>query len=234
MSDRTHPQRVDELLAEPARHYYGLYPAVVSDNQDPDGQGRVKVRLPWAPDSGSAEYDTWARLATLNAGNGRGSWLVPEVGDEVLVGFGGGSPDQPFVVGSLWNGSDDPPERMDAANNIRSLTSRSGIRITMDDTSAAVKLTLSTPGGRTVTLDDAASSITLDDGNGNSLQLSPGQVTLTAASALTINAGTISIDCGMADVSSPMWTYSGVIDCSTLIASAVVGASYTPGAGNVW
>jgi uncharacterized protein involved in type VI secretion and phage assembly len=225
---------LDRLVATPERHYFGVYPATVADNQDPQGQGRVKVRLPWSPDSAAGSYEVWARLATMNAGDNRGSWFIPEVDDEVLVCFGGGDPDWPYVVGSLWNGRDATPESIDANNDVRSLTSRSGIKITLDDTSGAVKLTLSTPGGQRVVLDDGATTVTVSDSSGNSLELAPGGVTLTAASQLSIKAATISIDAGSATVNSAMWTYSGVIQCSTVIANAVVGSSYTPGAGNVW
>lgn len=225
---------LDRLVSAPERHYYGVYPATVADNQDPQGQGRVKVRLPWSPDSAGGSYEAWARLATMNAGAERGSWFIPEVDDEVLVSFGGGDPDWPYVVGSLWNGQDATPESISSNNDVRSLTSRSGIKITLDDTSGAVKLTLSTPGGQQVVLDDGASKVVVSDSNGNSLELAPGGVTLTAASQLSIKASTISIDCGSANVNSAMWTYSGVIQCSTIIANAVVGSSYTPGAGNIW
>jgi uncharacterized protein involved in type VI secretion and phage assembly len=216
-----------------AGRWYGLYPATVSDNQDPDGQGRVQVRLPWAPDD-SDRYDAWARVATLMAGGSRGSWFVPEVGDEVLVGFEGGSADHPFVVGALWNGRDDPPQSMDSDNNVKTLVSREDIRITLDDTAGAVQLTLSTPGGRTVTMSDGGSSLKLEDGNGNSVELAAAGITITAASKLTISAPVIQVGDGTGTVSCPMWTFSGVVKCDTLIASTVVGASYTPGAGNVW
>jgi uncharacterized protein involved in type VI secretion and phage assembly len=225
---------LDRLALSAPRHYYGVYPATVSDNQDPDGQGRVQVRLPWSPDSGSGEYNVWARLATLNAGNDRGSWFIPEVGDEVLVSFGGGDPDWPYIVGSLWNGIDAPPETINSENDVRSLTSRSGIKIILDDTAGAVKLTLQTPGGQKITLDDGGTKVRVEDSGGNSLEMAPSGVTLTAASQLKISASSISIDCGSANVNSAMWTYSGVIQCSTVIASSVVGSSYTPGAGNVW
>ncbi|MFE9690606.1 phage baseplate assembly protein V [Micromonospora sp. NPDC005806] len=225
---------LDLLAGSARRHHYGVYPATVSDNQDPDGQGRVRVRLPWSPDSDGDEYNAWARLATMSAGDNRGSWFIPEVGDEVLVCFGGGDPAWPYVVGSLWNGVDATPETISQNDDVRSLTSRSGIKITMDDTAGAVKLTLETPGGQKVTLDDGATTVKLEDSTGNSLEMAPSGVTLTAASQLKITAGTVEIDCGSANVSSAMWTYSGVIQCSTAIANAVVGSSYTPGAGNIW
>jgi len=67
-----------------------VYPALVSDIKDPDGQGRVKVTLPWSPDTSSDRYEAWARLATFMGGNNRGSWFVPDTNDEVLVVFEGG------------------------------------------------------------------------------------------------------------------------------------------------
>lgn len=222
------------LVSDPGRHYYGVYPALVTDNSDPHGQGRVRVRLPWAPDPDAAEFSPWARLATMNAGDGRGSWFIPEVGDEVLVSFGAGNPRDAYVVGSLWNGRDSAPESVGSDNNIRSLTSRSGIKITLDDTRGAVTLTLRTPGGQQVELSDAGNTVTASDSNGNSLELAPGGVTLTAASKLSISAPTITVDCGSATVNSGMWTYSGAISCNAIIASTVIGSSYTPGAGNVW
>jgi hypothetical protein len=123
---------------------------------------------------------------------------------------------------------------MDSDNNIRSIVSRSGIRITLDDTDGAVTLTLETPGGQQVSLADSGSQITVQDSNGNSCQLAPSGVTITAASKLTISAATAEIDIGQVTVSSGIWTYSGVIQCDTLISSTVVGSSYTPGVGNIW
>jgi len=226
------PLHLDQAMTWPQGHYFGVYPATVSDNQDPSGQGRVQVHLPWSPDEAGGRYEAWARLATLMAGGDRGTWFIPEIGDEVLVGFLGGNPSSPYVLGALWNGQDHAPESIDAANDIRSITSRSGIKITMDDTDGAVTLTLQTPAGQKLTMADAGSSIEMSDSNGNSFQMGPGGITITAASQLTINAPTAQITAGQVTADSAIWTYSGVIQCDTLISSAVVGASYTPGVGN--
>jgi uncharacterized protein involved in type VI secretion and phage assembly len=226
------PLHLDRAMTWPAGHYFGLYPATVSSNQDPAGQGRVQVHLPWSPDSSSGRYQVWARLATIMAGGNRGTWFIPEVGDEVLVGFLAGNPDSPYVIGALWNGQDNPPESIDQNNDIRSITSRSGIKITMADTTDAVTLTLKTPGGQTVTMADAGSSIELADSNGNSIQMNPSGISITSASELTIDAATAQITIGEVTADSAMWTYSGVIQCDSLIASSVVGATYTPGVGN--
>ncbi|WP_200944960.1 MULTISPECIES: phage baseplate assembly protein V [unclassified Nocardioides] len=214
--------------------WFGMYTAVVTDVQDPDGQGRVKVRLAWSPDTGGSRYEAWARLATTMAGNSRGTWFVPEPEDEVLVGFGGGNPNHPYVVGALWNGQDATPQSMDSDNNIRAIVSREDIRITMDDTQGAVKLTLSTPGGRTVTLDDAGMKVTVDDGNGNTLEMASAGITVTASAKVTVNASTVKVSAGMVTVDAGMSKFSGVVQCDTLITNSVVSSSYTPGAGNVW
>ncbi|MER5528009.1 phage baseplate assembly protein V [Streptomyces sp. NPDC002677] len=220
-------------MTTPRAQYFGMYPAVVCDNQDPERQGRVKVRLPWSPDSGGDEYAVWARLATTMAGGGRGTWFVPETGDEVLVGFGGGDPNWPYVIGALWNGQDEPPESMDDGNNLRSIVSRTGIRITLDDTDGAVTLSLRTPGGQQLTLEDGGSTIRLADSGGNSLEMAPAGITLTAASTLSIKAQAIQIDAGSAKSSPAMWAHDGALQCDTLIANNVVGKIYTGGPGNL-
>lgn len=227
------PDGSPEAMAWGTDRYYGVYPATVADNQDPDHQGQVQVRLPWSPDGSGGSYEVWARLATTMAGGQRGTWFVPDKGDEVLVSFGAGNPRNAYVVGALWNGKDATPVSMDSSNNVKSIVSRKGIRITLDDTDGAVVLRLETPGGQKVTLDDGTTSIKLADSNGNSLEMAPGKVTLTAAAQLTISAGTVSISSGTGKVDSAMWTYSGVVKCDASIATTVVGSTYMPGVGNM-
>ena len=213
-------------------HYYGVYPATVADNQDPDGQGRVLVRLPWSPDSGDDAYEAWARLATLMGGNSRGTWFIPDKDDEVLVSFQAGDPRLPVVVGAMWNGKDTAPESIDSDNNVKSIVSRAGIRITLDDTVGAATLTLKTPGGQSVALTDGGAQITVTDLTGNSIQLAPGGITITSVGPLNISAPTASCDIGLLSVDSAMTTFSGVVQCEVLIAETVVGTTYTPGIGN--
>jgi len=216
--------------------FYGAYPALVKDVADPDGQGRVKVSLPWSPDAEGEAYEAWARLATLMAGNDRGSWFVPDVNDEVLVVFAGGDPRFPCVVGCLWNGEDAPPETMDGGgrNYLKVLKSRNGVMVTLDDHDGQEKLILETPGGCTVTLQDGPGTITVEDSNGNSVKLESAGITVTAAAKVTVQAGTVEVSAGSVSVNAGMATFSGVVQCSTLIANSVVSASYTPGAGNIW
>lgn len=216
--------------------FYGAFPAVVTDIVDPDGAGRVRVRLPWSPDRGDGSYEAWARLATLMAGSGRGSWFVPEVGDEVLLIFECGDTRRPYVVGALWNGSDAPPQTMDdnGDNNLRSLHSRNGVVITFDDTDGEEKLVLETPGGHRVTLDDGGTSVEVSDSNGNVVTLDSSGVSVNASSKVSVQASTVEISASMVTVDSGMSKFSGVVKADTVITNSVVSSSYTPGAGNIW
>ena len=84
----------------------GVAIGIVTDNDDPDKQGRVKVKLPWLDDDAET---WWARLAQPGAGKDYGMAWIPQVGDEVLVAFEQGSIAHPFVIGGLWNGKDAAP-----------------------------------------------------------------------------------------------------------------------------
>jgi uncharacterized protein involved in type VI secretion and phage assembly len=224
------------FVAERLGRWYGVYPALVTDVKDPDGQGRVKVSLPWAPDVAGAAYQAWARQATLMAGNGRGTWFVPEPGDEVLVGFEAGEPRRPYVLGALWNGADRAPESMDGAgrNNLRVIRSRSGHRLSFDDSTGHETLVVETPAGQRITLRDTPPGVEITDTNGNTVKLEGAGITVTAAAKVTVSAAAAEISAGTLTVNAGMSTFSGVVKADTVITNAVVSAAYTPGAGNVW
>lgn len=109
-----------------------------------------------------------ARLATPMAGNDRGMFFMPEVGDEVVVGFELGDVNRPVVLGSLWNDRAQPPAQADTApsNNVRTIVSRAGHEITLDDTPGAGGIEIRTRGGFRIEIDDGGLSITT---TGNSL-----------------------------------------------------------------
>jgi uncharacterized protein involved in type VI secretion and phage assembly len=232
-----HPRR-DQLQARvpggAGGPWYGVYPAQVTDIQDPDGQGRVRVRLPWAPDD--TGYEAWARLAVFMAGNNRGAWFIPDVDDEVLVAFVAGDPRHPIVVGSLWNGSDTPPASMDGGgrNLNKVLRSRNGVQLTLDDSDGQERFIVETPGGQRITLSDGPGGVNVEDANGNSVKLEAAGITVTAAAKVTVNASQVAVSAGMVTVDAGMSKFSGVVQCDTLISNSVISASYTPGAGNIW
>lgn len=217
-------------------HWYGVYPALVTDIKDPDGQGRVKITLPWSGDTGSARYEAWARLATLMGGNNRGSWFIPDVNDEVLIAFEAGVPHRPYVVGALWNGQDAAPESMDGSgqNNKKVLRSRNGVKLTLDDQQGQEKFILETPGGQSITLKDGPGAIEVVDSNGNSIKLETSGVTVNASAKVTLSASVVEVTAGTLTVNAGMSRFSGVVQADTVISNSVVSASYTPGAGNIW
>ena len=223
---------VKELHAPPTHRVFGVVPALVTDLADPNGQGRVKIKLPWLGE----DVELWARVATLHAGPNKGTWFIPDQDDEVLVAFEHGDPRWPYVVGSLWNGSDSPPESMDGSGNNykKVICSRNAVKITLDDTDGQEKLILETPGGQKVTLQDGPGSVTIEDSNGNSVKLESAGVTVTASAKVTVNASTAEISAGMLTVNAGMSKFSGVVQADTVIANSVVSSSYTPGAGNIW
>lgn len=131
---------------------------IVSDLDDPERLGRVKVRF---PELGDQESD-WARLVAPFAGDGRGAFFRPEVDDEVLVGFEHGDKRRPYVLGGLWSTADPPPDDdgRPSDNNWRFITSRSGHVIKLDDTRGQEVIEIVTNDGeRRVVLDTAGRKI---------------------------------------------------------------------------
>jgi uncharacterized protein involved in type VI secretion and phage assembly len=117
---------------------YGVVTAIVTDNHDPEKIGRVRVRFPWL---GEGAETWWARLSAPAGGDQRGVWLLPEVGDEVLVAFEHGDPRFPYVLGGLWNKDQPPPEDLDADGaDHRTLKSRSGHVLRLDDKDGEEKI----------------------------------------------------------------------------------------------
>ncbi len=114
------------------RRFYGAAVGLVTNLNDPDQTGRIKVRFPWLHDT---EESHWCRVSAGQAGKSRGNFIRPEIGDEVLVMFERGDPNQPFVVGSLWNGKDAPPGpgNADGKNDHKFFQSRAGHQLIFND-----------------------------------------------------------------------------------------------------
>lgn len=135
-----------------AGRMYGVTIATVTNTADPDELGRVKVSYPWLADDAESP---WARVATPMAGGGRGIVFRPDAGDEVLVLFEHGDVRFPYIIGSLWNGTDAPPadRGADADNNVRMIQSRSGHKVILDDTDGSEKITVAdSTGSHTIEL----------------------------------------------------------------------------------
>jgi uncharacterized protein involved in type VI secretion and phage assembly len=208
--------------------WFGLYPAVVADLVDPDGKGRIKVKFPSFGQAGES-VTAWATLLSPHADQDQGFEVLPEVDSQVVVGFEAGDPTRPYIVGACWNGKRALPEAAASANNKRTWKSRAGSLIQFDDTEGAAKVTVSMQSGHKLVLDDAAQDITIEHSNGCRINFNvAGQVSITANATVEVTASAV-------NVHAPTVMCDGIVQCTTLIASAgVVSPSYTPGAGNVW
>jgi uncharacterized protein involved in type VI secretion and phage assembly len=163
----------------------GVAVGIVTDNEDPDGLGRVRLEFPWRD---AEDTSDWARIATPMAGSGMGAYFLPEVGDEVLVAFENGDVHHPYVLGSLWNGEDRPPAENDGDNDVRTIRSRAGHEITLDDDDREGNVTIRSAGGHEIRLDDASGSetVTITDSAGETVLTAEGTGTVTLGAGATL------------------------------------------------
>lgn len=169
---------------------HGLHVGVVLKvDADPTGEHRIQIKLP------AAGVDSvWARLAQFHASNGFGAFFIPEVGDELVVGFLDDDPACPLVLGSLYSSKRKPPLTVDAKNHLKSIVTRCKARIEFNDEDKVI--TVETPAQNSIVLSDKDKSITLTDQNGNSVKLSssgialdsPKDITISAKGAITVSA----------------------------------------------
>lgn len=173
------------------RRFYGVAEALVESVEDPDKEGRVRVRLPWFD---STEVSDWCRVANLFAGNGYGSTWTPEPNDEVLVAFVHGDLRIPVVLGGLYNGRDKPPRARTASDNQKTLRTKAGHEVLLDDSLATLGVEVRTSAGHRLHLDDVNNKITLEVAGGPSIVMSRtgGDLQITATS-ITLEAQSITI-----------------------------------------
>lgn len=172
-------------LKPPAEKVSGVSVATVVNNIDSTGEARVQITLPWLPG-----FLPWARLALPMAGMLRGTFFVPQIGDEVLVTFHQGDLREPFIVGTLWNTIDRPPS--------------------LSPTDAVTQRKIRTPLGHELSFDEATQTVTLSSNTLSKVTLDPlkaqlstplasvtigkdGDVTITAATKITLDAPVIEI-----------------------------------------
>lgn len=161
------------------RRVTGVVVGVVTNNQDPDGMGRVKVKFPWLSD---ADESQWARLAVPMAGADRGVYFLPEVDDEVLAVFEHGDMRFPYVIGALWNGKDAPPATNDdGKNNLRLIKSRSGhiVKLNDEDGKETIEI-IDMSGNNSIVIDTSENTITITSDKDITLSATQGTIKLDA------------------------------------------------------
>lgn len=175
----------------------GVAIGIVTDNKDPLGLGRVKVRFPWRENS---RESYWARVVATGAGKERGVYWVPEVNDEVLLVCDKKDIQHIFVIGSLWNGEDKPTaDNADGENNTRLIRSRSGHEIRLFDKKGQGKVEIKSENGHTVTIDDQKSTVEIADKSGSNkitIDINQKGITIQSGLSLTLKSQNISIEAG--------------------------------------
>lgn len=158
--------------------------------RDPAEEFRVKVEFPIM---GEASEGIWARLANLDAGPGRGVYFIPEIGDEVIVGFVNEDPRDAVILGSLFSNAHPAPLSPADDNPQKGIFTRSGLKIVFDDDSISIKI--ETPKGKTLQISEEDEAITIRDENGNHFQMSNQGIDLFSSNRLSLKAaGDIEIE----------------------------------------
>lgn len=180
-----------ETAVESGGYLKGVAIGLVTQNQDPDGLCRVKVRFPWH-EKPTESY--WARLAMPMAGNERGMVFIPEVGDEVLVAFEREDLRFPHILGTLYNGKDKPPlANDDGKNDKRIIQSRKKHYLLFDDGDRGV-VELKHQKGRKITFDDDGFVVQDERGNVVKVDSDSGAMSIEAKGQLSIKAASITIE----------------------------------------
>jgi Rhs element Vgr protein len=165
----------------------GLFNGTVKQMyQDPDSQYRILVNIPVFDQNGAG---IWARLSNFYSTAGAGAFFLPEVGDEVVLGFLNEDPRYPIILGSMYSSSNIQPYQglsPNEKNSLKAIVSKSGIVIQFDDENKI--LTIITPDKNQVILSDKDKQITIQDDNQNSIVMSGSGITIKSLKDINIQA----------------------------------------------
>jgi Rhs element Vgr protein len=168
----------------------GLQIAIVTQLEDPDKEDRILVRLPIIDNS---EQGIWARIATLDAGEERGSFFRPEIDDEVIVGFINGNPNDVVVLGMMNSSNKPAPIKASDDNHEKGFVTRSQMKFIFNDDKKSV--VLETPAGKKITVDEDEGVIKIEDENSNIITMDSSSISLESAGDISIKAdGDVNIE----------------------------------------
>ncbi|MGA8532754.1 MAG: phage baseplate assembly protein V [Candidatus Tumulicola sp.] len=208
--------------------------------KDPGNLNRIQIRAYNVDGATDQDAPVWARVAVPFAGDNRGAFFIPDVGDEVLVVYLSGDPRFPVVVGSMWNGHDSAPDSIGGSGDSVdrwTITGKAGTKIAIVEDSTGPTISFTTPGQLSGTMTDSGggsieftnaeqTSVKIDS-SGVTINAPTAEVQVTAASSVSVTAPSLSVNAATA-------TFSGIVQCQVMQATTVIGTTYTPGAGNVW
>ena len=184
-----------EISAKPAS---GLLPAIqglqvgiVSQlEEDPDGEDRILVQIPII---NNEEEGIWCRVASPDAGENRGIYFRPEIGDEVIVGFINQDPNDAIVLGMLHSSAKPSPITAADDNHEKGIITRSEMKVLFDDDKKII--TIETPAGKIISLDEDEGAITIEDDNSNVITINSDGISMESAGDISIKAsGDVNIE----------------------------------------
>jgi hypothetical protein len=178
---------------------------VVSNNNDPDGLGRVRVKFPTLTEE---HESNWARVVAIGAGPDRGFDCLPEINDEVLVAFEHGDIHRPYIIGGVWNGKDKPPEKVAESVaggkvRLRTIKTRLGHKLHLNDTEK--KIEMKTAGSHYLLLDDKKKKLEAKTNGGHTVLMDDNgskKIDLTSVGDMNVKTGssgktrTLKVDAG--------------------------------------
>ncbi len=163
----------------------GLQIGIVVSNEDPDGEHRVRVRMPLVDNE---DEGTWARVSSLDAGEERGFFFRPEIDDEVILGFLDDDPRQAIILGMLHSSAKPAPLEGSDDNHEKVFQSRSGMKLYFDDDKK--KMELETPEGNKISLDEDEQALTISDQNGNKIEMTSDGIKIDSSAEIIFQAAT--------------------------------------------
>jgi uncharacterized protein involved in type VI secretion and phage assembly len=222
----------------PIELFSATYIAEVVSVQDPDSLSRVQVRLPNFDGVADQDAAVWARVAVPFAGSRRGAFMLPDVGDEVLVSFINRDPRFPVVVGGLWNGNAGPPETLGGSGDRIdrwTIVGKAGSRIAIvEESPGQAVISFATPNGVSGELTDKGGGKIEFKGAGTTITVDSSGVSVQTPAKVKVQASQVEVTAGMVTVDAAMSQFSGIVKCDVLQATTVIASTYTPGAGNIW
>ncbi len=200
-------------------------PAIVFDNKDPEGLGRVKVKFIWQKTGESP----WIRIAMPYGGQKKGVYFVPEENEEVMIGFEGGNAEKPFVIGTLYHGKAKPEDWKTNNNDIKAIRTRSGHTIQFDDTQGKEKITIKDKEGNTIEFDSSKKELTitgLEKLNLNAKEINikgTEKVNISASNIVTDGSSSVEIKSGMGPTISSVKISPDSIESNALLNNKMAG-----------
>jgi uncharacterized protein involved in type VI secretion and phage assembly len=158
----------------------GVTPGTVTDTQDPNGLGRVKVKFIL---KGAEIESDWLQIMSFFGGPGYGAFFLPQVGDAALLSFANGDASRAYVLGFLWNGAQKPPVEQPQQQDVRVIKTRSGKTITLDDSQQGK--------GSIVIVDNNQNRIEIDTAGNRITVSSEGDLDISAKGTLTLNGAQV-------------------------------------------